>query len=132
MSDGKRQTKIMIGVSLLIIAGIMVYVALSQPRVYSEEENNPTAAATTAAGSSSAKIDTTAVLTENTNVNYPLNINTASYYELQSVNGIGEKRAAQIIAYREEKGGFNSVEELKQIKGFGGTIYDKVAPYLTV
>ena len=131
MSDGKRQTKIMIGISLLIIAGIMAYVALSQPRVYSEEDNNPTAAATTAAGSS-AKIDTTAVPTENTNVNYPLNINTASYYELQSVNGIGEKRAAQIIAYREEKGGFNSIEELKQIKGFGGTIYDKVAPYLTV
>ena len=49
-----------------------------------------------------------------------------------SVDGIGEQRAASIISYREYLGGFTSVEQLKDISGFGDAIYEKVAPYFTV
>lgn len=37
----------------------------------------------------------------------------------KSVKGIGQKRAAAIISYREKQGRFNSVEELAKVKGFG-------------
>lgn len=48
-----------------------------------------------------------------------VHINTASKEELQKLTGIGEKKAEQIIAYREEKGGFKKTEELMQVSGIG-------------
>src|SRR3990167_9792673 len=44
-----------------------------------------------------------------------ININTADATELDKLPGIGPARAADIIAYREENGGFESIEELKNI-----------------
>lgn len=48
-----------------------------------------------------------------------ININTASAADLQKLNGIGEKKAAQIIAYRQEKGQFKKIEDLMQVSGIG-------------
>ena len=48
------------------------------------------------------------------------------------IDGIGEVRAAAIIAYRNELGGYTSVEQLKNIKGIGEATFAKIAPYVTV
>lgn len=48
-----------------------------------------------------------------------VHINSASKEDLQKLTGIGEKKAEQIIAYREEKGGFKNPEELMQVSGIG-------------
>lgn len=48
-----------------------------------------------------------------------VNLNTATQAELESVKGIGPGKAKAIIAYRDKNGGFKSVEELDQVKGFG-------------
>ena len=48
-----------------------------------------------------------------------VNINTANLQQLQQLNGIGEKKAQQIIAYRQKSGQFKSIEELKQVSGIG-------------
>ena len=53
---------------------------------------------------------------------FALNINTATKEEFVKVKGIGAKKAKRIIAYRDEHGKFNSVEELKNIKGIGSKI----------
>ena len=48
-----------------------------------------------------------------------INLNTSSQRELEELPGIGPTLAERIIAYREKKGGFNSVDELKQVSGIG-------------
>lgn len=55
-----------------------------------------------------------------------VNINTASSDELAtSLLGIGQTKAAQIVAYREVHGDFNRVEDLQLVKGIGPAIVDK-------
>lgn len=65
-------------------------------------------------------------------VSYPLNINTCTMAELMTIDGIGESKADAIIQYREYLGGYTSVEQIKNIKGIGDVIFEKISPYLTV
>lgn len=53
------------------------------------------------------------------NKNNLININTASIQELDTLPGIGEATANKIVNYREEKGKFNSIEEIKNVNGIG-------------
>ena len=61
-----------------------------------------------------------------------VNINTATVSELQSVKGIGPKTAAAIVAYRDEHGTFNSVDDLDEVKGVGKKSLMKFKKELTV
>jgi competence protein ComEA len=49
-----------------------------------------------------------------------------------TIDGLGEKRAGLIVAYRQQIGSYTDVSQIKNIKGIGDSIYEKVAPYLTV
>ncbi|AEV95116.1 helix-hairpin-helix domain-containing protein [Pediococcus claussenii] len=55
-----------------------------------------------------------------------VNINTATQQEIQKLNGIGEKKAEQILKYREEHGEFKKIEEIKNVKGIGAKMYEKI------
>lgn len=55
-----------------------------------------------------------------------VNLNTASKEELMTLNGIGEARAGSILKYREEQGGFQTVEQLKEIEGIKDGIFNKI------
>lgn len=61
-----------------------------------------------------------------------ININTADVYELQRLPGIGEARAQDIVAYREEHGPFQSVDELDNVKGIGEGILAGLRDYAAV
>lgn len=54
-----------------------------------------------------------------------INLQTATKEELMAIKGIGEKKAEQIIEYRKTNK-INSVEDLKNIKGFGDSIVANV------
>lgn len=55
-----------------------------------------------------------------------ININTATEQELESLKGIGPATAKNIIRYREEYGGFSSIEEIKNVKRIGDKIFEKI------
>ncbi|MBO4576684.1 MAG: helix-hairpin-helix domain-containing protein [Neisseriaceae bacterium] len=55
-----------------------------------------------------------------------VNLNTATADELEALPGIGKAKAAAIVEYREQNGGFKNKEELKQVKGIGDKIYEQV------
>ncbi|MTB64124.1 ComEA family DNA-binding protein [Streptococcus sp. zg-86] len=61
-----------------------------------------------------------------------VNLNTATEADLQTISGIGAKRAADIIAYRESNGPFQSVDDLKNVSGIGGKRLEMIRPYVTV
>lgn len=61
-----------------------------------------------------------------------VNINTADTTMLQTLSGIGEKRAADIINYRETNGLFETVDDLDQVSGIGEKTMEKLRPLITV
>ena len=61
-----------------------------------------------------------------------VSINTATETELMTLEGIGKSKALAIIEYRKNNGSFNSIEELKNVKGIGNTIYEKIKNNITL
>ena len=61
-----------------------------------------------------------------------LDINSASKEELLSLPGIGEAKAAAIIAYRQEQGLFSSPEDIKKVSGIGDGLYKKISDLICV
>lgn len=61
-----------------------------------------------------------------------VNINTASIEELCTLTGIGETRAQAIMDYREQNGGFQSIEELMNIDGIKEKTFEKIREEVTV
>lgn len=61
-----------------------------------------------------------------------VNINTASLAELQTLNGIGEKKAQAIIDYRTKNGTFQSVDQLTEVDGFGEKTVEKLRDSITI
>lgn len=59
-------------------------------------------------------------------------LNRATESELQTVSGIGQKRAQDIIAYREANGPFRSVDDLKNVSGIGEKTLEKLRDAFTV
>jgi len=49
----------------------------------------------------------------------PLDLNTATIEQLDTLPGVGEVTAQKIVDYREEHGGFGSVDELGEVPGIG-------------
>lgn len=62
-----------------------------------------------------------------------VNINTANQEELaDALVGIGLKRAAAIIEYREKNGAFSSKEDLLEVKGIGNSTLEKNKAIITL
>lgn len=59
-----------------------------------------------------------------------VNINTASLEELETLPSIGLSKAQSIIEYREENG-FDKIEDIKNVKGIGNSLFEKIKDYIT-
>ncbi|NQJ73497.1 ComEA family DNA-binding protein [Streptococcus suis] len=90
--------------------------------VASKDENISVVASTTASSAISPEEKSTSLV----------NLNTATEADLQTISGIGAKRATDIIAYREANGGFKSVDDLNNVSGIGDKTMESIRPYVTV
>lgn len=61
-----------------------------------------------------------------------VNLNSASAVELQTLPGIGPKKAEAIIIYRELHGSFATIEALMEVKGIGAKTFEQLAPLIRV
>ena len=62
----------------------------------------------------------------------PINLNTATQAQLESLPGIGAATAKRIAEYRQKSGGFKKIEELMNVKGIGEKSFLKLKPHVTV
>lgn len=61
-----------------------------------------------------------------------INLNTADATKLQELNGIGEKKAQQIIGYRKSHGKFNKIDDIKEVPGFGDKTFANLKALICV
>jgi len=61
----------------------------------------------------------------------PVNINTASIFQLMTVDGITQELAAHTVHYRDRKGPFKTVYDLRKVAGFNTRLISALGPYLT-
>lgn len=61
-----------------------------------------------------------------------LDLNLATAAQLELLPGIGPASAARIVAYRDQIGGFRSVEELSGVSGIGARTIERLRPLLRV
>jgi competence protein ComEA len=62
----------------------------------------------------------------------PLNLNTATQAQLETLPGIGPAVAARILEYRQKNGSFKKVEELMNVKGIGEKSFLKIKALITI
>jgi competence protein ComEA len=73
-------------------------------------------------GASSGSVDTAG----------PVNLNTATLEQLETLPGVGPSTAQKILDYRTSNGPFQSVDQLQEISGIGPAKYAAMAPKVTV
>lgn len=110
MKSEKGQSLVMVGVALFLLAGLCLYLGLSQPKISSGvlvetpttavQSGTTTQSAAATVGRSAASSTATAAQTAASGnagtVSYPVNLNTATFEELTAIQGIGDQRAAAI------------------------------------
>ena len=62
----------------------------------------------------------------------PVNLNTATAAQLESLPGIGARTAALIVEYRQKNGGFKKIEDLMNVRGVGEKSFLRLKPLITV
>lgn len=112
----KNSQFVLVGIALLLLGGILLFQVFNVPSLQTNSQNKLTQ-------------DTTR---ESTTQVVALNLNTATAEQLMNIEGLGVVKANAIIHYREENGGFSTVEEIMEVSGIGEAIYEKTKNFLCV
>lgn len=72
------------------------------------------------------------VIAEKENGDGKINLNQATKEELMTLPGVGEAKADSIIQYRNEKGGFQNIEEIMEISGIKEVLFEKIKDLIKI
>lgn len=61
-----------------------------------------------------------------------INLNSATLKELETLPGVGPSMAQKIISYREDNGGFSSIEELMSVPGIGRKTFEELKELVSI
>jgi competence protein ComEA len=62
----------------------------------------------------------------------PVNLNTATLADLDTLPGVGPVLAQRILQARDAQGGFRAVSDLRQVSGIGAARYEQLKDLVTV
>ncbi len=57
---------------------------------------------------------------------FKININEASEADLAKLKGVGRVLAGRIVKYRESRGPFGSIDDIRKVKGVGKALYERI------
>ncbi len=61
-----------------------------------------------------------------------LDVNRATEGDLERLPGIGPVLARRIVEYRESRGGFQDIEQLRRVKGIGKKTFERIRAFVAV
>jgi len=99
-----------------VITAIVLVLGLVSVAAAAQEAARPAAKASASSASSGS----------------PINLNTATQAQLETLPGIGKSTAERILEYRQKNGGFKKVEDLMNVRGIGEKSFLKMKPLITV
>lgn len=71
-------------------------------------------------------------VTEQTEDDGKVNLNSATKEELMTLPGVGASRAESIIQYRKENGGFKAIEDIMQVSGIKEGMFERIKDLITI
>lgn len=111
--------------------GVKIYIPTNEEVAKADSSNVNNTASSDASSSSGFSVGSSSS-SSSTSKSKKININTATQDELDSLPGIGPSTAQKIIAYRKENGKFQSIEELKEVKGIGDSKFNEIKDLICI
>lgn len=119
LSESSKPVILVITATVIVFAATVLIMFFDKPKYNDIKDIKVTVSATVSEAVTTANEES-------------VNINTADAEELTKLFGIGEKRASDIIEYREKNGRFRSIEELTNVNGISESVLQKNADIITV
>lgn len=127
MRETNFSERLLILIAVLVCAGMVGYQALYHPQV------SPSVPVYAQSEVDAESEEYQPAPPENSSLFSLVSLNSATQQELEErLPGVGEKLAQRIVEYRDQHGGFQSLEELKNVEGIGDKTLEKIKPYLSL
>lgn len=124
MNRQEQQTVLLLAVTLL---GVYVYLSYGR----TTQSASPVKASSTQ-GLKNVQTVFPTTNAERLLLGIPMPLNRASEQDLELIPGIGPKLAQRITSFREQKGPFKNIADLKAVKGIGEKKLKQITPYVSL